>query len=34
MLIQFGHNDMETAEHLDRQVSMADYEKNLRRYVE
>ncbi len=36
MVIQFGHNDMEkvdgTAEN-DRQVSMADYEANLRRYV-
>lgn len=34
MLIQFGHNDMETPEHLDRQVSMADYESNLSRFVE
>lgn len=34
MLIQFGHNDMETKEHLERQVSMAEYEANLRRYVE
>ncbi len=33
MLIQFGHNDMETKEHLPRQVSMAEYEANLRRYV-
>jgi lysophospholipase L1-like esterase len=34
MLIQFGHNDMETKEHLPRQVPMAEYEANLRRYVE
>lgn len=34
MLIQFGHNDMETKEHLERQVSMAEYEANLRRFVE
>lgn len=34
MLIQFGHNDIETKEHLDRQVSMAAYEANLRRYLE
>lgn len=33
MLIQFGHNDMETPEHLDRQVPMADYENNLRNFV-
>src|ERR1700761_8802006 len=33
MLIQFGHNDMETPEHLDRQVPMAQYEDNLRRCV-
>lgn len=33
MLIQFGHNDMETPEHLDRQVTMAEYEKNLRNFV-
>ena len=33
MLIQFGHNDMETPEHLDRQVPMAQYEQNLRNYV-
>lgn len=33
MLIQFGHNDMETSEHLDRQVPMAQYEDNLRRFV-
>ncbi|WP_213806812.1 rhamnogalacturonan acetylesterase [Granulicella sp. dw_53] len=34
VVIQFGHNDMETKEHLDRQVTMAEYEANLRRYVE
>jgi lysophospholipase L1-like esterase len=34
MLIQFGHNDMETKEHLERQVPMAQYEVNLRRFVE
>jgi lysophospholipase L1-like esterase len=34
MLIQFGHNDMETPKHLDRQVSMVDYERNLRIFVE
>lgn len=34
MLIQFGHNDMETKEHLERQVPMAQYEANLRRFVE
>lgn len=33
MLIQFGHNDMESAEHLDRQVPIAAYEANLRRFV-
>ena len=34
MLIQFGHNDMETPAHLERQVTMADYESNLRRFIE
>ncbi|WP_419805273.1 rhamnogalacturonan acetylesterase [Terriglobus sp.] len=33
MLIQFGHNDQETPEHLPRQVPIADYEANLRRMV-
>jgi lysophospholipase L1-like esterase len=33
MLIQFGHNDMESAEHLPRQTTMAEYEANLRRFV-
>ncbi|MEG9435736.1 rhamnogalacturonan acetylesterase [Edaphobacter sp. HDX4] len=34
MLIQFGHNDMESKEHLPRQVPMEQYEANLRRYVQ
>lgn len=34
MLIQFGHNDMETKEHLDRQVTLSQYEANLRQFVE
>lgn len=34
MLIQFGHNDEETPEHLERQTSMAEYEANLRRFIE
>jgi lysophospholipase L1-like esterase len=34
MLIQFGHNDEETSQHLERQTSMAEYEANLRRFVE
>jgi lysophospholipase L1-like esterase len=36
MVIQFGHNDMEKIDGVaenDRQVSMADYEANLRRFV-
>lgn len=33
MVIQFGHNDMETPEHLERQVTMAQYEHNLRDFV-
>ena len=33
MLIQFGHNDMESADHLPRQTSMAEYEQNLRQFV-
>jgi len=36
MVIQFGHNDMEKVDGVaenDRQVSMAEYEANLRRYV-
>lgn len=34
MLIQFGHNDMESPEHLARQVTMQEYEANLRRFVQ
>jgi lysophospholipase L1-like esterase len=34
MLIQFGHNDLESKEHLPRQTTVAEYEANLRRYVE
>lgn len=34
MLIQFGHNDEETLEHLERQTSMAEYESNLMRFVD
>lgn len=33
MLIQFGHNDMESKEHLPRQVPIEQYEANLRRFV-
>lgn len=33
MLIQFGHNDMESPDHLPRQTTMAEYEANLRRFV-
>jgi lysophospholipase L1-like esterase len=34
MLIQFGHNDMESPVRLPRQTTMAEYEANLRRFVE
>src|ERR1700735_1029781 len=34
MLIQFGHNDLESKDHLPRQTTMAEYEANLRRYFE
>ena len=34
MLIQFGHNDLESKDHLPRQTTMAEYEANLRRYIE
>jgi lysophospholipase L1-like esterase len=34
MLIQFGHNDMESKDHNPRQTTMSEYEANLRRYVE
>jgi lysophospholipase L1-like esterase len=33
MLIQFGHNDEETPEHLERQTTMAQYEQNLRNFI-
>ena len=33
MLIQFGHNDMESADHNDRQVPIGVYEQNLRNFV-
>ena len=33
MLIQFGHNDMQSADHNPRQTTMAEYEANLRKYV-
>src|ERR1700733_14688992 len=34
MLIQFGHNDMESKEHLPRQTTVAEYVANLRRSVQ
>ena len=36
MVLQFGHNDMEKVDGFaenDRQVSLADYEANLRRFI-
>lgn len=33
MVIQFGHNDEVTPEHLERQVPLAQYQKNLREFV-
>jgi len=33
MLIQFGHNDMESADHAARQTTIEEYEANLRRYI-
>lgn len=33
MVIQFGHNDLVTKEHLDRQVELPDYIANLKRFV-
>lgn len=33
MVIQFGHNDLVTPDHADRQVALPDYEVNLRRFV-
>jgi lysophospholipase L1-like esterase len=32
-VIQFGHNDLVTADHADRQVALPDYIANLKRYV-
>lgn len=34
MLIQFGHNDMPSADHLPRQTTMEEYDANLRRFVQ
>ncbi|RXH55153.1 GDSL-type esterase/lipase family protein [Granulicella sibirica] len=34
MLIQFGHSDLEAKEHPERQVSVAQYEENLRTFVD
>ena len=34
VLIQFGHNDLESKDHLPRQTTMAEYEANLRKYVD
>jgi lysophospholipase L1-like esterase len=33
MVIQFGHNDLVTSQHLARQVPLADYAANLKRFV-
>jgi lysophospholipase L1-like esterase len=33
MVIQFGHNDLVTKDHLDRQVPLAEYVANLKRFV-
>ena len=33
MVIQFGHNDLVTKEHLDRQVLLPEYIENLKRFV-
>jgi len=33
MVIQFGHNDLVTKDHLDRQVELPDYVANLKRFV-
>ncbi len=34
MLIQFGHNDLESNDHLPRQTTISEYEANLRRYID
>jgi lysophospholipase L1-like esterase len=33
MVIQFGHNDLVTKDHTDRQVALPDYAANLKRFV-
>ena len=33
MVIQFGHNDLESADHNPRQTTLAEYETNLRGFV-
>jgi lysophospholipase L1-like esterase len=33
MVIQFGHNDLVTKDHADRQVALPDYVANLKRFV-
>lgn len=33
MLIQFGHNDEPSAEHLERETTLAQYEQNLKDFV-
>ena len=33
MVIQFGHNDLVTKDHADRQVALPDYIANLKRFV-
>src|SRR5271154_3789177 len=34
MLIQFGHNDMQSVDHNPRQTTMEEYKANLRKYVD
>lgn len=34
MLIQFGHNDMQSSDHNARQTTMVEYEQNLRNFVD
>ena len=33
MVIQFGHNDLVTKDHADRQVALPDYVANLKRFI-
>ena len=33
MVIQFGHNDLVTKDHADRQVELPQYVDNLKRFV-